>query len=534
MSSSDREVKNTYLEQIEARQQKLEQDLKVQAHQSTPAPAARMMRAAVTPNRSQTVSSAMDVRITGFWRWKTVIVPPNAYVIHTRRGYKEPLHLGLGTSFSFNPYTDSFIVVPSTMQTILINAHCICRELQGLVVQGYVQWIIGDFATAYKKLDFSDTSDPMRVVNIQLREQAEAAIKDKVATMSIDEVLSDKQPIIQELTARLREVAEGEGGSSKGLGLSIVTVQIKEAVVSSAKLWENLQKPFRAERQQVARLAELNAESIIQSREMEHDRVRTTNQLQSESEINKLRAEKEAESFDREQIEKSRRQQKEQELLRQIMVEQTVTAKQEQEEKRLLEEVTLKNNLALETARMEAKYEEFLKQNALHIAQVAKEIESTNAVAEFDQVQIEKQFHLAKLKAAEEIAQKAITMKGELDLQEILRQSNNRQTEIEIAFEASRQKILNSISANHLGTQLIDALPSIVEKLPKPNELKSISIGGDSQPIHNLSNLMAQLMAITSTFTRDSQIVKEAKLVEQLVNVEKKINDNNKNDEEIN
>ena len=309
-------------------------------------------------------------------------------------------------------------------------------------------------------------------------------------------------------------------------------MQIKEAVFSSAKLWENLQKPFRAERQQVARLAELSAESIIQTQEMEHERVRTTNQLQSESEINKLRAEKEAESFDREQIEKSRRQQKEQELLRQIMVEQTVTAKQEQEEKRLLEEVTLKNNLALETARMEAKYEEFLKQNALRIAQVAKEIESANAIAEFDQVRLEKESQLAKLKATEEIAQKTITMKGELDLQEILHQSNNRQTEIEIAFESSRQKILNSISANHLGTQLIDALPSIVEKLPKPNELKSISIGGDSQPINNLSNLMAQLMAIISTFTRDNQIAKEARLVEKVVNIEKKINDN-KNDEEI-
>src|SRR3954469_11214130 len=104
----------------------------------------------------------------------------------------------------------------------------------------------------------------MRVVNVQLREQAEAAIKDKVATMGIDEVLSDKQPIIAELTHRLRWVAEGAdrtaggggggdpmservggtGAGGGGLGLKIVTVQIKEAVVSSTRLWENLQKPF--------------------------------------------------------------------------------------------------------------------------------------------------------------------------------------------------------------------------------------------------------------------------------------------------
>lgn len=207
------------------------------------------------------------MRITGWWRWRTVGVPPNAHVVHTRRGHDKPLHIGLGVSFKYDPGKDSFLVVPGTMQTILINAHCICRELQGLLVQGYVQWIIADFATAYKKLDFTVLEDPMRVVNAQLREQAEAAIKDKVATMGIDEVLSDKQPIIEELTARLRHVAEGEGDADKGLGLRIVTVQIKEAVVSSRRVWENLQEPFRADRARIARLAEIESANIIAARE---------------------------------------------------------------------------------------------------------------------------------------------------------------------------------------------------------------------------------------------------------------------------
>ena len=103
-------------------------------------------------------------------------------------------------SFRYRPTTDSFLVVPGAMQTILMNAFCICSELQGILVQAYVQWIIEDFGVAYRKLDFSDPEDPMRLVNLQLREQAEAAIKDKVATMSVHEVLSDRQPIIEELT----------------------------------------------------------------------------------------------------------------------------------------------------------------------------------------------------------------------------------------------------------------------------------------------------------------------------------------------
>src|SRR5688572_14750524 len=194
-------MRNEYLDQVQEQQQRVEVDLKARKMASpnqlvaqAAAPAGARRRAAFAPNPPEMPSgNAVDVRITGFWRWRTVIVPPNAYVVHTRRGHDKPLHIGLGVSFRFNPATDSFLVVPGTMQTILINAHCICRELQGLLVQGYVQWIIEDFATAYKKLDFSDAEDPMRVVNVQLREQAEAAIKDKVATMSIDAVLSDKQ-----------------------------------------------------------------------------------------------------------------------------------------------------------------------------------------------------------------------------------------------------------------------------------------------------------------------------------------------------
>ena len=323
--------RNSYLDQVVAQQQRLEVDLKAKRapmnQMAAPAPAMRQARgrsdtgeiqlaqiegAIRAQAAGQPPSNAVEVRVTGFGPWKTVIVPPNAYVVHTRRGHTEPLHLGLGVSFRFNPYVDSYLAVPGAMQTIVINAHSICKELQGLLVQGYVQWIIQDFGTAYKKLDFGDAEDPMRLVNLQLREQAEAAIKDKVATMSIDDVLSDKQPIIEELTARLRHVAEGEGASDKGLGLRIVTVQIKEAVVSSARLWDNLQKPFRAARAKVARLAELESEEVISAREAVTQKARETTQMETERELSALRAKNEAETHDREQAERLRRSQQEQ------------------------------------------------------------------------------------------------------------------------------------------------------------------------------------------------------------------------------
>jgi regulator of protease activity HflC (stomatin/prohibitin superfamily) len=319
------EMKNEYLEQVMLQKAQIEDDLRAKRG-GPPAQAAMPARRrlaglsghvdaddtqelrlqAMAAAGGGASSGAVDYRITGWWRWKNVIVPPNAYVVHTRRGVEKPLHIGLGISFRFDPLTDSFLVVPAAMQTIIINANCICRERQGVVVQGYVQWIIDDFATAYRKLDFTDTTDPMRVVNVQLREQAEAAIKDKVATMGIDEVLADKQPIIEELTARLRAVAEGVG-PDKGLGLRIVTVQIKEAVVCSPRVWEMLQRPFRAERARDARLAELSNEGIVRAREAEAEKEFARLRIDAETETARVRAEAEAKVFDREQSERVRR-----------------------------------------------------------------------------------------------------------------------------------------------------------------------------------------------------------------------------------
>ncbi len=299
MSSKNNE--NPYLAQVVEQKVQLEEDLRNRRVSSK-----SLARAAEQPGISPG-TAAVDVRITGWWRWRNVIVPPNAYVVHSRRGRARPLHLGLGISFRFDPVTDAFLVVPAAMQTIVIQANTICRERQGLLVQAYVQWMIDDFEIAYRKLDFSDPIEPLKIVNVQLREQAEAAIKDKVATMSIDDVLADKQPIIEELTARLRSVAEGTDSHEDGLGLRIVTVQIKEAVVCSPRVWAMLQRPFRAERERQARLVELENAAAVAAREAEDEKTQARVRIESKAERERLELAAESDRADRERQERVRR-----------------------------------------------------------------------------------------------------------------------------------------------------------------------------------------------------------------------------------
>jgi hypothetical protein len=448
MSTADKG--NAYLEQVVAQQAVLQDDLRARRSPTAPGESAPMAGPLVKRERAlgaavpeKAAPGPVDVRITGFWRWKNVLVPPNAFVVHTRRGREKPLHIGLGVSFRFNPSTDSFLVVPGATQTILINAYCICQELQGVLVQGYVQWGIQSFPTAYRKLDFADPEDPMRLVNLQLREQAEAAIKDKVATMGVRDVLSDKQPIIEELTARLRAVAEGEDDSDQGLGLRIVTVQIKEAVVSSSRLWENLQKPYRAEQGQIARLAELQSQEAIAQREMAAERLKETQRLTYERDLAELRARNEAWQFDTEVAERLRRTQRKHDDSRAVAE---------------LETETMRHALRMERERH------------------AEE-------AETGRLRIEREQELKRLE-----------LDGELELARSQALADHERALLEVERARMRADIDNQQSPASLQAKLIGLLPEIMAELPKPEELRMVSINGSDRT--TVSGLLAELAVV--------------------------------------
>ena len=443
---------NAYLDQVVKQQEQLESDLRSKRSMAAPmAFASAAPGAAPSPSPAQgpvpyqaPAGNAVDVRITGFSRWKTVLVPPNAFVVHTRRGRDEPLHVGLGVSFRYNPTTDSYLVVPGAMQTILINAFCICRELQGVLVQAYVQWIIEDFSTAYKKLDFSDTEDPMRLVNLQLKEQAEAAVKDKVATLSVNDVLSDKQPIIEELTARLRGVAEGAGSGDQGLGLRIVTVQIKEAVVSSSRLWENLQKPYRSEQGRIARLADLESEEVISEREMAADRVRESRRIEHEREVAELKARNAARLFDTETAEKLRRTEREHDDVRQVA--------------------------------------ELEKETKLHALQMERERHAEET-----------------LRVQQALERRRLELEGELALELARTESVHQKGLLALDRDRIRTAIENEQTPESI---LVRSLPEIVEKLPKPHELRSVTIGGNDSS--TLTGLVAELSSVIAALKSHS------------------------------
>jgi hypothetical protein len=421
------------------------------------------------------------------------------------------------------------------MQTIGIVANGISREKQGINILAYVQWQIHDFAVAYRKLDFSDSRDPLGIVNAQLREQAEAAIKDKIATMSVEEVLTDKQPIIEELTARLKAVAEGRDGAQAddaGLGIKIVTVQLKEALVSSQRLWEHLQAPFRYEQEKAARISFLLAQDEIRQKELQNRQFAETGEAETLVEIERIKQTKQTEALDIRLAQEQTRFTREQETTRQKLQleEQTTRARRESDQRLALEAATAEQETrlaglrrgqeeAIEHARLDA--EASARQKALQVEQALQELVEETRLAESrlqaEQQRIERETALKQRDSefrllvqeqetefqsraqAATLARNRAEALARLELEEAANRVKAAQAEQEVAIERLRQEVRNLIGERDLSGRLIEKLPQLAAHMPEVHELNVLQSGSGDGAFDALAVFLAKMIALGET-----------------------------------
>lgn len=410
-----------------------------------------------TSEELQLEKEPIRVRETGWLFWKRVIVPPNVYVVQTRSGRRESVTIGLGLSFRYNPATDAYLVVPAAMQTIGVVANCISQEKQGINILAYVQWQIDDFSIAYRKLDFSDSRDPLGIVNAQLREQAEAAIKDKIATMSVEEVLTDKEPIIEELTTRLKTVAEGRGGAGEGLGIKIVTVQLKEALIASQSLWENLQAPFRHEKQKTARISELTMQDEVRVKELETRQLAETRAAETQVVIERTKQST--------TLEKARLDAEAEARQKALEVEQA------------LAQITEESRLAI--ARLQSQLEDLERQTQLGVREADYQLLTQRH---------EDELQAARLNPALDRLRQEHTIKLELE---------ERANQLRLEVLRREAEIRNLAEDADLMGRLIERLPELAAALPEIKDLHVLQTGSGSYDA--LVNFIAQARVIADS-----------------------------------
>lgn len=489
-----------------------------------------------TSEELQLEKEPIKAKITGRCFWKRVVVPPNAYVVHTRINRKSPVTIGLGISFRYKPNKDAYLIVPAATQTIGVVANCISREKQGINILAYVQWQIDDFSKAYKKIDFSDTRDPLGIVNAQLREQAEAAIKDKIATMSVEEVLTDKALIIEELTLRLKKVAEGQAKDHKstdeGLGIKIATVQIREAIVSSPSLWEDLQSPFRNEQKKKADISYLEMKNEIIEKELISRKERETREAETNLEIELTRQQKLTETLELKMREEATRFRKEQEMIqsKNKMEEQTILAQKEMQErlikkenemlqKRELEIMRQAEVKAIEEARIAADAEKLELnleiERQLYQASEDARLKSATADIRMEQIALEKKLaesendlaimqqnfydKIEKMRLEGDLTREEARKKMEFLLEEEKNKLDILYQEQQLKLDKIKQEIRNTINSNVIISQLVAELPEIASSMPEIKELKVFQTGQNEPVLDHLMSFLTKVFSLADS-----------------------------------
>jgi hypothetical protein len=71
----------------------------------------------------------------------------------------------------------------------------------------------------------------------------------------------------------------------------------------------------------------------------------------------------------------------------------------------------------------------------------------------------------------------------------------------------ARQRVLNGLSPANVQARLVELLPSIAEKLPQPQELRSVTIGSGAgaQEGQAIATLVAQMMALTKALRPEAE-----------------------------
>jgi hypothetical protein len=229
-------------------------------------------------------------------------------------------------------------------------------------------------------------------------------------------------------------------------------------VVSSTRLWENLQKPFRAERERLARMAELDAEQQIARQELANRQARETAELDHERLMGRLKADQEREVYEREHAEAARRLELEQAAEQQAIAQRTATEK----------------------TRREADLELALKQMELDQRRLAEEVTALRRQVELERARAE--LETVKVGAA-------------LEVENLTHQAKAQREERDLALLKVRRTIENDVTDPLLRSRLIEMLPQIARSLPKPDELRAVTINGD-QGSGPLVGFLASIMQV--------------------------------------
>ncbi len=224
--------------------------------------------------------------VTRYRKFKT-----NLFVIHLRNGKVK--HAGLGGSIWLLPLIDEYVVIPTTSNQTILEAHeqVVSMEYQNISVVGMLIWKVIDPEKAFSAVSWVDRDE--NYVEKILTNAAEAIIRTTCANMPLEKIIRERREIIELVSKELHEL-------TADWGVIIESIEIKEVNILEPELKKNMEATKKAEEFKKARVSEANAEQESRLRELEVKNEIGTQEQLVQREIELRRKEKEIAIADKE------------------------------------------------------------------------------------------------------------------------------------------------------------------------------------------------------------------------------------------
>jgi regulator of protease activity HflC (stomatin/prohibitin superfamily) len=186
------------------------------------------------------------------------IFDPNIFYVHLRRG--KAIKQGEGGMVIRIPFFDRILAVDRTVQQLNISAESVLsKEKQKIRLSAVLQWQAENAIATINNVTWKEI--PSRLTAI-----IESVIRTACAQLSVEEILEERQLIIEAVKKELIDIVSE-------WGLKVVTVELVDVVVVNESFLRDMSKPREAEMHRLAQIALIEADQATGTRDIERSKV---------------------------------------------------------------------------------------------------------------------------------------------------------------------------------------------------------------------------------------------------------------------
>lgn len=186
------------------------------------------------------------------------IFDPNIFYVHLRKGKAKKQ--GEGGMVIRIPFLDRILAVDRTVQQLNISAESVLsKEKQKIRLSAVLQWQADNAIATINNVTWKEI--PNRLTAI-----IESVIRTACAQLSVEEILEERQLIIEAIKKELIDIVSE-------WGLKVVTVELVDVVVVNESFLRDMSKPREAEMHRLAQIALIEADQATGTRDIERSKV---------------------------------------------------------------------------------------------------------------------------------------------------------------------------------------------------------------------------------------------------------------------